>query len=310
MSFDTATAPPATYIGSGMPCQRRSPADEARRRPPAPRRFVHRSLPLGRHRVTSASTACLENQLLAALPGAEWLALRPHLTWVELPLGASLHEAGAVLRHVHFPVTAIVSLVSAMGNGACAELAVVGNEGVIGVGAFMGGGYATSSAVVQSAGHGWRMLAHAIADHAHRSAPLMQALLAYAQALFTHVAQISACNRHHMLDQQLCRWLLLQLDRREGSDMLVTHEQIAGLLGVRREGVTGGAVKLQKAGLIRYVRGRMTILDRGGLEERSCECYALVRQAYERLTSGLPACQPAAADRDSCWPAHEPALLS
>lgn len=224
-----------------------------------------------------------KNQVLAALPAAEWRLIEPHLEWVELPPGAMLYEAGVVLQHVYFPATAIVSLVSSMKDGASAEVAVVGNEGVVGVCAFMGGGRALSGALVQSAGHAYRMTAETIACHAWQAESVMQQLLRYTQALFTHMAQTSACNRHHALDQKLCRWLLLNLDRRDGNEMIVTQEQIAGMLGVRREGVTGSATKLQKAGLIQYHRGRMSVLDRAGLEARSCECYSVVRQAYDRL---------------------------
>jgi CRP-like cAMP-binding protein len=227
-----------------------------------------------------------KNQVLAALPAAEWQLIEPHLEWGELPLGTMLYEAGVVLRHVYFPATAIVSLVSSMKDGASAEVAVVGNEGVVGVCAFMGGGRALSGAVVQSAGHAFRMTADSIACHAWQSESVMQLLLRYTQALFTQLAQTSACNRHHALDQKLCRWLLLNLDRRYGSEMMVTHEQIAGMLGVRRESVTESALKLQKAGLIQYRRGSMSVLDRTGLEARSCECYSVVRQAYDRLRPG------------------------
>jgi CRP-like cAMP-binding protein len=233
--------------------------------------------------MTPDSAVRARNQVLATLPAAEWRLLEPHLEWVELTQGAMLYEAGVVLRHVYFPATAIVSLVSSMKDGASAEVAVVGNEGVVGVCAFMGGGRALSGAVVQSAGHALRMTADSIACHAWQSELVMQRLLRYTQALFTHMAQTSACNRHHAVDQKLCRWLLLNLDRRDGNEMIVTQEQIASMLGVRREGVTGSALKLQKAGLIQYHRGRVCVLDRAGLEARSCECYSVVRQAYDRL---------------------------
>ncbi len=231
------------------------------------------------------------NQVLSALPPVERRHVELHLQWVELPLSAMLYEAGVVVQHVYFPATAIVSLVSSMKDGASAEVAVVGNEGVVGVGAFMGGGRAPSGAVVQSAGHAWRMTAESIACQAWQSEIVMQKLLRYTQALITHMAQTSACNRHHALDQKLCRWLLLNLDRHTGNEMIVTHEQIAGILGVRREGVTVSALKLQKAGLIQYHRGRMFVLDRAGLEKRSCECYSVVRQAYDRLWARPPAAQ-------------------
>ena len=223
------------------------------------------------------------NQVLAALPFLEWRRLEPHLELVELPTGAMLYESGVVLQHVYFPATAVVSLVSSMQDGTSAEVAVVGSEGIVGVCAFMGGGHALSGAVVQGPGLALRMPARSIAWHADRSEALMQQLLCYTQALFTFMAQTSACNRHHALDQQLCRWLLLNLDRRKGNEIFVTQERIADLLGVRREGVTGAALKLQKAGLIQYRRGHIAILDRAGLEKRSCECYAVVRRAYDRL---------------------------
>ena len=233
--------------------------------------------------MTDASSLRMTNQVLAALPLLEWKRLEPHLELVELSPGTRLYESGVVLQHVYFPATSVVSLVSSMQDGTSVEVAVVGNEGIIGVCAFMGGGHALSSAVVQSAGHALRMTARSIAWHATRSEALMQQLLCYTQALFTHMAQTSACNRHHALDQQLCRWLLLNLDRRMGNEIVVTQERIADMLGVRREGVTGAALKLQRAGLIQYRRGRIAILDRAGLEERSCECYAVVRRAYDRL---------------------------
>ena len=185
------------------------------------------------------SSVRAKNQVLAELPAAEWRLIEPHLEWVELPLGAMLYEAGVALRHVYFPTTAIVSLVSSMKDGASAEVAVVGNEGVVGVCAFMGGAHALSGAVVQSAGHALRMTAESIECLAWQSESLMEQLLRYTQALFTHMAQTSACNRHHGLDQKLCRWLLLNFDRRDGNEMIVTQEQIASMLGVRREGVTG-----------------------------------------------------------------------
>ncbi len=225
----------------------------------------------------------LQNRLLATLPVAEWLPLEADLELVELAMGATLHMAGTPLRHVYFPTTAIISLVSSMNDGASAEVAVVGSEGIVGVCAFMGGGNALSGALVQAAGHALRMNAVAIAAHSSRSAPLMRQLLRYTQALFTHMAQTSACNRHHELEQQLCRWLLLNLDRRKGNEMAVTQERIASMLGVRRSGVTEGALKLQQAGLIRYSRGHISILDRPGLEARSCECYSVVSLAYEKL---------------------------
>lgn len=239
--------------------------------------------------MTSNSTGRAQNQVLAALPAAEWRLIEPHLKWVELSQGTMLYEAGVVQQHVYFPATAIISLVSSMKDGASAEVAVVGNEGVAGVCAFMGGGCALSGAVVQSTGHAFRIAAESISCHAWQSELVMQHLLRYTQALFTQMAQNSACNRHHALDQKLCRWLLLNLDRRDGNEMSVTQERIAEMLGVRRPGVTASALKLQKAGLIQYRRGHVSVLDRAGLEARSCECYSVVRQAYDRLWAGSAA---------------------
>ena len=233
-------------------------------------------------------TAVPNNQLLASLPPEATAVLASNLELVELAVDEMLYEAGTVLRHVHFPVTAVVSLVSPMLDGACAEAAVVGSEGVVGVCAFMGGGKALSSAVVQRPGMAWRMSARDIADLARDHEPVMQQLLRYTQALFTHMAQSSACNRHHALEPQLCRWLLQHLDRQSGNEMVLTHERIAGMLGVRREGITGAALKLQRTGLIRYGRGRIQVIDRRGLEARSCECYGVVQQAYQRLRSESP----------------------
>jgi CRP-like cAMP-binding protein len=222
------------------------------------------------------------NQLLAALPESEWMRWMPQLEFVELPLGKVLSESGGVHTHVYFPTTAIVSLLYVMESGASAEIAVVGNEGVVGISLFMGGGSATSRAVVQSAGHAFRLNAVAMKDEFNR-APVLHLLLRYTLALITQMTQTAVCNRHHSLDQQLCRWLLLSLDRLQGNELVMTQELIANMLGVRREGVTEGALKLQKAGLIRYTRGRIEVLDREGLERRSCECYDVVKKEYDRL---------------------------
>ncbi len=230
-----------------------------------------------------------KNQLLAALPAAERERWLPQLERVDMPLGEVLYESGATLKHVYFPITAIVSLLYVMENGASAEIAVVGNEGVVGISLFMGGGSTPSRAVVQSAGEGFRLKAAAITEAFNRSGPVMHLLLRYTQALITQMAQTAVCNRHHTLDQQLCRWLLLSLDRLEGDELVMTQELIANMLGVRREGVTEGATKLQKAGLIRYARGHITVLDRAGLEERTCECYAVVKKEYDRLLPALMA---------------------
>jgi len=226
------------------------------------------------------------NQLLASLPPEAADIVQSRLEAVDLVSGAMLYEAGTVQGHVYFPVTAIVALVSPLMDGACAEVAVVGSEGVVGVCAFMGGGKSLSSAVVQRPGLAWRMRARDIAELARDSEPVMQQLLRYTQALFTHMAQTSACHQHHALAPQLCRWLLQHLDRQAGDELQVTQERIAGMLGVRREGVTSAALKLQRDGLIRYGRGRIHVLDRRGLEDQSCECYGVVRQGYERLRAG------------------------
>lgn len=238
--------------------------------------------------MTNTTPAQDTNHLLASLTPADWQLFRPQLDWVELPQGVTLHNVGDVLQHVYFPVTAIVSLVSTMEDGASAEVAVVGNEGVVGVCAFIGGDHAHSAAVVQGAGFGWRMPAAAIAAHAARSSAVMLPLLRYNQALAAHMAQTAGCNRHHRLEQQLCRWLLLQADRSPSDELKATQERIAEMLGVRREGVTASALSLQKDGLIRYARGRIAVLDRGGLEARSCECYAVIRQNYGRLRAAPP----------------------
>jgi len=194
-----------------------------------------------------------------------------------------LYESGRTLSHVYFPTTAIVSLLYVMENGASAEIAVVGNEGVVGISLFMGGESTPSRAVVQSAGQGLRVRAHVIKQEFEKAGPAMHLLLRYTQALITQMAQTAVCNRHHSLDQQLCRWLLLSLDRLQGSELVMTQELIANMLGVRREGVTESALKLQKLGLIRYSRGRITVLDRPKLEKRTCECYAVVKKEYDRL---------------------------
>jgi CRP-like cAMP-binding protein len=228
------------------------------------------------------------NHILAALPKAEWRRWKPQLEEVDMPLGQVLYESGAVLDHVYFPITAIVSLLYVMENGASAEIAVAGNEGIVGISLFMGGGSTPSRAVVQSAGQGFRMRAQTIKDEFDRSGAVMHLLLRYTQALITQMAQTAVCNRHHSLDQQLCRWLLLSLDRLQVSELLMTQELIANMLGVRREGVTEAALKLQKAGLIRYARGHISVLDRAGLEKRSCECYAVVKKEYDRLLCGSP----------------------
>jgi CRP-like cAMP-binding protein len=230
----------------------------------------------------------LDNALLAALPDAELARWQSHLEPVELPLGAVLYEAGNRLTHVYFPTTAIVSLICVMDNGATTEIAIVGNDGIVGVSLFMGGESTTSRAVVQSAGLGYRLKAGQMMEEFNRTGPAMNLLLRYTQALITQMAQTAVCNRHHSLDQQLCRWLLLSLDRLRSNELVVTQELIANLLGVRREGVTEAAGRLHAAGLITYRRGHITVLDRAQLEGRSCECYAVVKREYDRLLPGKP----------------------
>lgn len=232
--------------------------------------------------IVHASSDPRRNHLLAALPDAEWRSWLPQLELVDLPLGQVLYESGATLSHVYFPVSAIVSLLYVMENGASAEIAVVGNEGLVGISLFMGGESTPSRAVVQSAGRGYRMTSRFLKEE-FKLAPVLHLLLRYTQALITQIAQTAVCNRLHTLDQQLCRWLLLSLDRLRGNELVMTQELIANMLGVRREGVTEGALKLQKAGLISYARGHITVSDRPGLEKRSCECYAVVKKEYDRL---------------------------
>ena len=229
------------------------------------------------------SSESIKNHLLAALPHAEWQRWLPLLEPVDLPLGEVLYESGVTLSHVYFPTTAIISLLYVMENGASAEIAVVGNEGIVGISLFMGGESTSSRAVVQSAGKGFRLKAKLMKQEFNRAGPVLHLLLRYTQALITQMSQTAVCNRHHSLDQQLCRWLLLSLDRLEGNQLVMTQELIANMLGVRREGVTEGALKLQHAGLIQYARGHITVLDRAALEERSCECYAVVKKEYDRL---------------------------
>jgi len=231
----------------------------------------------------AASAEPSQNHLLGALPPAEAQRWMPLLESVDLPLGHVLYESGGSLAHVYFPTTAIVSLLYVMESGASAEIAVVGNEGIVGVSLFMGGESTPSRAVVQSAGRGFRLEAKIMKDEFNRAGPVLHLLLRYTQALITQMAQTAVCNRHHTLDQQLCRWLLLSLDRLQGNQLVMTQELIANMLGVRREGVTEGALKLQHAGLISYARGHITVLDREGLEKRSCECYTVVKKEYNRL---------------------------
>lgn len=200
-----------------------------------------------------------------------------------MPLGEVVCEPGIPMRHVYFPTTCIVSLLYVMEDGASAEIAVVGNEGIVGISVFMGGETTTSRAVVQSAGHAYRLEGQLLKDAFFRAGPMQLLLLRYTQALLTQMAQTAVCNRHHTVDQQLCRWLLLSLDRLSSNELTMTQELIANMLGVRREGVTEAAGNLQRAGLIHYSRGRISVLDRPGLEARVCECYQVVKKEFDRL---------------------------
>jgi CRP-like cAMP-binding protein len=224
-----------------------------------------------------------QNHLLDALPAADYDRIEPHLELVPLTLGDVLYEPGIKLRYVYFPTTSIISLLYVMEDGASAEIAIVGNEGILGVSLFMGGETTPSRAVVQSAGYGFRLKAELLKEEFGRFGPTMHLLLRYTQALITQMAQTAVCNRHHSVDQQLCRWLLLSLDRLASNELSMTQELIANMLGVRREGVTEAAGKLQDAGLIRYRRGKITVLDRPGVEARACECYQVVKTEFERL---------------------------
>jgi CRP-like cAMP-binding protein len=224
-----------------------------------------------------------QNQLLAALPAADYARLLSHLEPVALPLGLVIYESGSTLRHLYFPASGIVSLLYAMENGASTEIAVIGNEGVVGIALFMGGESTPSRAVVQSAGDGYRLKASVLKSEFALGGPLQHLLLRYTQALIAQMTQTAVCNRHHSVDQQLCRWLLLSLDRLPSNELKMTQELIANMLGVRREGVTAAAGHLQKEGLIHYSRGRITVLDRPSLEKRVCECYAVVRREIDRL---------------------------
>ena len=229
------------------------------------------------------------NHLLAALPKAQLAHWLPQLELMDMPLGAVLYESGAKMTHAYFPTTSIVSLLYVMEDGASAEIAVVGNEGIVGVPLFMGGGSTPSRAVVQSAGQGLRLTSTAMMQEFNRAGPAQHLLLRYTQALITQMAQTAVCNRHHSLNQQLCRWILLSLDRLQTNHLVMTHQLIANMLGVRREGVTEAAGNLHRAGLIDYERGHITVLDRAALEQRCCECYAAVKHEYDRLFPGLMA---------------------
>jgi len=224
-----------------------------------------------------------QNHLLAALPNESYERLLPHLERVPMPLGEVVYESGIQMRHVFFPTTSIVSLLYVMEDGASAEIAIVGHEGVVGISLFMGGESTPSRAVVQSSGEAYRLPGRILKTEFERGGPLQHLLLRYTQALLTQMAQTAVCNRHHSLDQQFCRWLLLSIDRLEADELVMTQELIANMLGVRREGVTEAAGNVQKAGLIKYHRGHITVIDRPGLEARVCECYAVVKKEFDRL---------------------------
>lgn len=224
-----------------------------------------------------------QNHLLAALPDAEWRRWQTDLEAVDMPRGMVLSESGSTPAHAYFPTTAIVSLLNMTEDGASSEIAVVGNEGVVGISLFMGGDATPSQAVVQSAGHGYRLRAQVVKNEVSRASPVLTMLLRYTQAMIAQVGQTAACNRYHSIDQQLCRRLLLGLDRLPSDELAMTQELLASLLGVRREGVTAAALKLQQAGVIRYSRGHIAVLDRRRLEQRTCECYKVAKKEYDRL---------------------------
>ena len=224
-----------------------------------------------------------QNRLLAALPPEDYARLLPNLELIQFSLGDVIYESGIQMRHVLFPTTAIVSLLYVMENGAAAEIAVVGNDGIVGVSLFMGGESTSSRTVVQSAGHAYRMKGQVMKEEFYRAGPTHYLFLRYTQALLTQMAQTAVCNRHHSLDQQFCRWLLLSLDLLPSNQLIMTHELISNMLGVRRQGVSEAATNVEKAGLIKYNRGHITVLDRAGLEARACECYRAVKQESDRL---------------------------
>jgi CRP-like cAMP-binding protein len=245
----------------------------------------------------------LQNHLLAGLSPADRERIFPQLQLVPMPLGKVLYEAGDVMHHVYFPTDSIVSLLYVLENGASAEISVVGNEGLIGIALFMGGETTPSRAIVQSAGHAYRLVGQQLKDEFHRNGQTQLLLLRYTQALITQMAQTAVCNRHHSVDQQLCRWLLLSLDRLPSNQLTMTQGLIANMLGVRREGVTEAAGKLHKLGVIRYARGRITVLDRPKLEQLCCECYAVVKRETDRL---LPPPQPEPVASGRAPPASNP----
>ena len=259
----------------------RDPVDPRSQHPSI--RFQRWSMPLIKNPSLFAPQTPRQNQLLAALPASEYVRLLPHLEQVPLELGRALYESGSHQAYVYFPTDSIVSLLYVMEDGSSAEIAVVGNEGLVGIALFMGGESTPSRAVVQSAGYGYRLRASVLKTEFGQGGDLQHLLLRYTQALITQMAQTAVCNRHHAVDQQLCRWLLLSLDRLASNELTMTQELIANMLGVRREGVTEAAGKLQAAGVIHYSRGKITVLDRPKLEARVCECYVVVKHEYDRL---------------------------
>jgi CRP-like cAMP-binding protein len=233
--------------------------------------------------IMSARHTPNQNHLLAALPAEIFERISPHLELISMPFGHVLCESGGQFQHVYFPTTAIVSLHYVMENGASAEIAGVGNEGVLGISLFMGGNATPSRATVQTAGYGYRLKARLMTEEFNRAGPMMRLMLRYTQALITQISQTAVCNRHHSVEQQLCRWLLSTLDRLPSNELTMTQELIAGMLGVRREGITEAAGHLQQARFISYRRGHITVLDRSGLESHACECYAVVKNEFDRL---------------------------
>jgi CRP-like cAMP-binding protein len=233
----------------------------------------------------TATASPRQNYLLAGLPADGWKHLQSKLELTTMPLGHVLYESGSELCHVYFPTTCIVSLLYVMEDGSSAEIAIVGNEGMVGVSLFMGGETTPSRAIVQSAGHAYRLAGRFLKEEFLRAGPLQRLLLRYTQALITQMSQTAVCNRHHSVEQQLCRWLLMSLDRLPSNELTMTQELIANMLGVRREGVTESAGRLQKLGLISYSRGRIVVLDRPALEAHACECYAVVKREFDRLLS-------------------------
>lgn len=233
-----------------------------------------------------------QNHLLAALPAVEFGRLSSNLELVPMPLGEALYESGGHLKHVYFPTTSIVSLLYILKDGSSSQIAIVGNEGILGISLFMGGDTTPSRAIVQNAGYGYRLESQLLKQEFNRAGPLLHLLLRYTQALITQMAQIAVCNRHHSIEQQLCRWLLLSLDRLETNSLTTTQELIANMLGVRREGVTEAAGKLHRDGLIRNSRGRIDVLDRPRMEKTTCECYGVVKREFDRLLADIPRGDP------------------